>query len=45
MTAKHSAILSGGNLTESWRRKISDRQLESARRLLDRFKLSHLYSV
>jgi hypothetical protein len=45
MTAKHSAILSGGNLTESWRRKISDRQIESARRLLDRFKLSHLYSV
>jgi hypothetical protein len=45
MTAAHSAILSGGNLAESWRRKISSRQLKSARRLLETFRLNHLYSV
>jgi hypothetical protein len=45
MTAKHSAILSGGNLTESWRRKVNDDQLKSAYRLLETFRLSHLYSA
>jgi hypothetical protein len=45
MTAKHSAILNGGNPVESWRKKITDRQLMSARRLLETFQLNHLYSV
>ncbi len=45
MTAKHSAILSGGNLAEAWRKKITDAQLASARRLLEIFQLNHLYSV
>jgi hypothetical protein len=45
MTAAHSAILSGGNLAESWRRKINDQQLKSARRLLETFRLNNLYSV
>ncbi|GAB2175817.1 sulfotransferase [Dongia sp. agr-C8] len=45
MTAKHSAILSGGNPGESWRNKITDRQRASARRLLETFQLTHLYSV
>jgi hypothetical protein len=45
MTAKHSAILSGGNLTESWRRKVNDAQLQSAQRLLETFRLNHLYSA
>ena len=45
MTAKHSAILKGGNLAESWRKKITDRQLKSAQRLLETFQLNHLYSV
>jgi len=45
MTAKHSAILSGGNLTESWRKKVTDRQRATAQRLLETFQLNHLYSV
>lgn len=43
LSTKESAIKTGENLIKSWQGSVSDEQIESAWKWIERFNLSHLY--